>query len=75
MEEDPLADKARRFLKGELKKADVTYDELAKRLSAAGMPETKASIASKLKRGSFPATFFLASLKAVGCQRVSLEEF
>jgi hypothetical protein len=75
MANDDWTDRTRRFLKVELKKADITYEELAKRLTAMGMPETKASIASKLSRGAFPATFLLTSLKAVGCQRVSLEEF
>jgi hypothetical protein len=68
------ADRARRLVKAELKRADVTYEELARRLSEIGLPETKASIASKLSRGAFPATFLLASLKAVGCQSLSLED-
>jgi hypothetical protein len=68
------AGRARRLVKAELKRADVTYAELARRLSQTGMPETKASIASKLSRGAFPATFLLASLKAIGCQRISLED-
>ena len=68
------AGRAKRYIKAELKLANVTYDELARRLSEQGMPETKASIASKLSRGAFPATFFLASLKAVGCQTVRLED-
>ena len=72
--EQEWADKARRLVKAELKRADVTYDDLARRLSESGMPETKASIASKLSRGAFPATFLLATLKAVGCQTVRLED-
>ncbi len=68
------ADRAKRFMKAELKRADVTYEELARRLSESGMPETKASIASKISRGGFPATFFLAALQAVGCQRVRIDE-
>lgn len=68
------ADRARRLLKAELKRADVTYEELARRLSGMGLPETKASVASKLSRGAFQATFLLATLKSIGCQRISLED-
>jgi Domain of unknown function (DUF6471) len=36
--------------------------------------ETKASIANKLVRGTFPAPFFLASLAAIGREAVKLED-
>lgn len=72
--EQEWADRARRLVKAELKRADVTYEELARRLSDLGLPETKASIASKLSRGAFPATFMIATFKAIGCQSVRLEE-
>ena len=65
---------ARLFLKAELKRADVTYEELAKRLKEHGMTENAASIANKLSRGTFAATFFLASLVAIGCEAVTLED-
>ncbi len=60
------------FLKAELKRANVTYEELAERLEKQGMDETKASIASKLSRGTFAATFFLATLAAIGVESVRL---
>jgi Domain of unknown function (DUF6471) len=40
----------------ELKRADVTYEELANRLRAMGFQETKVSIASKLNRAGFSKT-------------------
>lgn len=67
-------DRAKRFLKAELKRADIGYRELAERLKEHGLEETEASIASKLSRGTFAATFFLASLVAIGCTAVPLEE-
>ena len=67
-------ERARRFIKAELKRQGVTYDELAKRLAEEGMEETKASIASKISRGAFPATFLLASLKAIGTKTVRIED-
>ena len=57
----------------ELKRADVTYEELANRLRAMGFQETKVSIASKLNRAGFSASFFLATMKAIGRQTVNLE--
>lgn len=66
-------ERAKRYLKAELKRADISYKELADRLAKHGLQETEASIASKLSRGTFAATFFLASLVAIGCETVSLE--
>jgi hypothetical protein len=68
------ADRAKRFLKAELKRHDVTYDELARRLTEMGMAESKASVASKLSRGGFTAAFFLASMKAIGCPAVRMDD-
>jgi hypothetical protein len=65
-------DRASRYLKAELKRADVTYEELAERLKKHGQKETKASIASKLGRGTFSAVFFLTTLSALGLENVPL---
>lgn len=67
-------ERASRYLKAELKRQGVTYDDLAVRLNAIGFQETKASISNKISRGAFTAAFFLASLKAVGCQTVRMED-
>ena len=69
-----IGERAARFLKAELKRADATYDELAKRLKEYGLDETRDSIASKLKRGSFPATFFLACCGALNLASVQLKD-
>jgi hypothetical protein len=72
--EQELAERMSRFLKAELKRADVTYEELARRLKKHGLPsETQDSIKAKLKRGTFPATFLLACLAALELEGVSLE--
>ena len=61
------ADKARRYLKAELKRADVTYAELARRLREHGFEdETEGSVTAKLARGTFSVTFFLACLAVLG---------
>lgn len=73
--EAEIAEKVSRYLKAELKKAEVTYEELAKRLKKHGHPdETVDSIKAKLKRGTFPATFLVASLAALEAEGLSLED-
>jgi 3-mercaptopyruvate sulfurtransferase SseA len=68
------AEKAQRFVKAELKRADVTYEELAQRLRNMGLQETKVSIASKISRAGFSAAFFLAVMKAIGRESVNLAD-
>jgi hypothetical protein len=70
----PWEDRAKRFLKAELKRVDVSYKELAERLKKHGMEETEASIANKLSRGTFAATFFLATAAAIGVKTINIEE-
>jgi uncharacterized protein DUF6471 len=67
-------DRASRFLKAELKRADLTYEELAVRLREHGLDETKHSVAAKIGRGTFPAAFFLAAMKAIGRAQVNLDD-
>jgi hypothetical protein len=73
--EQELAERASRFLKAELKRANVTYEELAAQLKKHGLPdETQDSIKSKLKRGTFAATFLLACLAALELEGVALND-
>jgi Domain of unknown function (DUF6471) len=72
--ESEWADRARRYLKAEMKRADVTYAALAKRLEKHGLKETESSITAKLARGTFPATFFLATLAALELEGIRLED-
>jgi hypothetical protein len=68
-------ERAAAFLKHKLKESEVTYAELAKRLKKHGYKaETEASVTMRLNRGSFPATWFLAVLAALGLDGVALEE-
>jgi hypothetical protein len=67
-------DRARRFLKAELARAEIGYRELAERLAKHGMKESEASIANKISRGTFSATFLLASLKAIEASSLRLED-
>jgi len=74
MSELEWSEKAKRYVKAELKRQGVTYEDLAVKLTEIGMVESKASVASKLSRGSFPATFFLASLKVIGTTNIRVED-
>jgi hypothetical protein len=66
--------KASRFLKAELKRAGIGYKELAERLNRHGLEETETSITGKLARGTFAASFFLATMNALGREKVDLAE-
>jgi hypothetical protein len=72
--EKELAGKAARFIKAELKRAGVTYAELAKRLEDHGLKETEASITNKLSRGTLTATFLLGTLAALEMEGFRLED-
>ncbi len=72
--ERELAGKTVRFLKAEMKRAGVTYAELAKRLEEHGLRETEASLANKLSRGTVAATLFLATIAALGMEGVQLSD-
>jgi Domain of unknown function (DUF6471) len=67
-------DRARLFLKAEIKRADMTYEALAERLKEHGLTENAASIANKISRGTFAATFFLACLAALEIEGIRLED-
>lgn len=72
--EEELAGRAAAFLKAEIAKAEVTYEELAKRMKKHGLKETKASVTNKLARGTFPATFFLGVMAALELDGMKLED-
>jgi hypothetical protein len=57
-----------------MKRTGVTYEELIDRLAKMGLHETKASIANMLGRGSFPTTFFIAVMKAIGRENVNIND-
>ncbi len=72
--EKEYADRLRRFLKAELKRAEVSYKELANRLIEHGLEETETGIASKMARGTFSATFLIACLAVLERDGLRLEE-
>ena len=68
-------DKVKRLLKSELIKRGVSNTDLALLLKGIDIHETKASIDSKISRGSFSACFFLQCFSVIGCSKVEVEEY
>ena len=72
--EKEIADRTARYIKAELKRADMTYAGLAEKLKEHGISgETEASIKSKLARGTFAATFLIGVIAALELEGVRLE--
>ena len=62
------------ILKGELKRRNVGYKQLAERLEAMGVHDSGRNINNKISRGGFTAVFFVQCLHAIGCQNLRLED-
>jgi Domain of unknown function (DUF6471) len=61
-------EKVKRLLKSELVKRGITTESLVSLLDSMGVKETKASIDSKISRGTFGAAFLIQCLQAIGCK-------
>lgn len=66
------ADQVKGLLKAELKRRNVTYEQLAQRLGELGVHETPENIANKVSRGKFTAVFLVQCMEAVGCKTIAL---
>ena len=74
MADDEWSQKVKGLLKAELKRRDVSYDQLADKLGAMGIHDTPANIANKISRGKFTAVFLVQCLSAVDCAVLRLSE-
>lgn len=72
--ESEWQERAKGLLKGELKRRNVGYAELAGRLDLMGIRETPANIANKISRGGFTAVFLLQCMEAIECKVLRLAE-
>ena len=70
---DEWANHAKRQIKAELKRVDVGYAELARRLTEMGLSESEGSVTVKINRGAFPAWFLFAAMKAIGVSTLRLD--
>ena len=62
------------MLKAELKRRNISYEELSQRLKAIGVDETLAAITNKISRGRFTAVFLFQVMEAIGCRILRIEE-
>lgn len=53
-------------LKGELKRRNVSYNQLVEKLVVIGVTETEPNIRNKLARGKFTAVFLFQCMEAIG---------
>ena len=65
---------ARRLLKGELARREITYPQLTEMLSQLGVRESPENLANKINRGKFSAAFLLQCLEAIDCRLLRLFE-
>jgi hypothetical protein len=66
---------AKRIIKLELMRRDLSTGDLVSLLKAHGENETKASIDNKISRGTFSASFFINCLYVMGCKTITLSEY
>ncbi|WP_251963926.1 DNA cytosine methyltransferase [Salinibacter ruber] len=69
---DRWKDRAKRLLKSELAKRDISHPELVRLLSRVDVSETVAGVRNKISRGSFSTAFFLKCMHAMGVEEVDL---
>ena len=63
------------LLKAEMKRRNITYDQLARKLEEVGAPTASAQVLrTKVSRGGFSAVFFVQCLRAMGTEVVRLKD-
>jgi hypothetical protein len=60
------------LIKAELRRRDLSYADLAERLSAIGIKENERNISNKISRGTFTAVFFIQCMEAIGVKTIHL---
>jgi len=60
------------IIRAELARRQLSYADLAKRLSEIGVKENARNISNKINRGKFTAVFFVQCMEAIGCHTVHL---
>ena len=60
------------MLKAEIKRRNLTYEQLSGKLAEIGVHETTDNLRVKISRGGFSAVFFVQCLRAIGCRTLQL---
>lgn len=71
-QKDAYEAKVANLLKGEIKKAGLTYAQLVDKLEEIGVHEKEANVRNKLARGKFSAAFLVQCLEAIGARDLRL---
>lgn len=66
--------KVKGMLKAELKRRNITYNELVDKLAAIGVMDSEPNIRNKLARGKFTAVFLVQCLEAIGASSLRLSD-
>ena len=66
--------KVKGLLKGELKRRNVPYGQLATKLAEIGVMDSEPNIRNKLSRGKFTAVFLVQCLEAIGASSLRLQD-
>lgn len=61
------------MLKAELKRRDLSYADLAKKLKTLGVFDKERNISNKIGRGTFTAVFFFQCMEAIGVRTIHLD--
>ncbi len=61
------------MLKAEIKRRNLTYEQLVAKLAEIGVAVDPHVLRNKISRGGFSAVFFVQCLKAIGCKSIQLE--
>jgi hypothetical protein len=64
---------AKGIIRGELKRRNLSYADLAEQLTALGVKETERNVSNKIARGGFTAAFFLQCMAAIGVKNLPLD--
>ena len=67
-------DKAKGMLKAEMKRRNMTYQDLVGKLMEIGVKEDEHNLRNKVARGKFTAAFLLQSLSAIGVSTIRLDD-
>ena len=67
-------DRVKGILKAELKRRNVSYQQLSDRLADMGVHQGEKNIRNKISQGGFSAVFLIQCLEAVGCQTLRISE-
>ncbi len=67
-------DKAKGMLRAEIKRRNLNYEDLSRKLAEIGIEETPRNLSNKISRGGFSAAFFIQCLEAIGCHALRLDD-